>query len=622
MISNPVLKVLQSILRLITYQPPQQPEPFVLEEEDPVKKTKPAPAQQELQQQLLHTQQLLDYARQLAAYIEELIAGIRRNMPAAELSELTAKYDCFKQRQLELEPLLSAYDEHVPNPEKLFSTSLEQNMKIIKKLYNIPTNKDPVLREFELPAEPSRQALLVYLDGLVDAQKINLAVLQPLMLLSRNCANGNDIISAVMSACLPSNQVKEVYQFNDLIAAVAGGDTALIVDGSTTTLIIDTKGFPQRGIERPQIEQAIRGSQAAFSERLRSNTAQIRLMLPSADLVTEIIPVGNQVSTNCAIMYMQSIASPQLVAEIKRRIKLIDTDYILNTSLLDQFLEDQPWLPVPQSLATERPDRAAANLMEGRVAIMLDGTPFVHIVPVTLHTFFQTVDDYSLSVPAANFMRFLRIMGAILTMILPAAYLAISYFHQEALPTELVLAIAGAREKVPFPALIEILLMEFSFELIREAGVRVPGVLGSTIGIVGAIILGQAAVAANIVSPIMVVIISITGLASFTVADYGFSFALRLARFVFLFLAATFGLVGIAIGLLIMVELLCYMKSFGVPFLAPTAPKTSSAGHALLRSSVFAQGQRPDELNARNNRRQPPVSRQWAYKKPRKENNP
>lgn len=213
-------------------------------------------------------------------------------------------------------------------------------------------------------------------------------------------------------------------------------------------------------------------------------------------------------------------------------------------------------------------------------------------------------------------MRLLRIAGIVLSILLPSMYLAINYFHQEALPTELVLAIASARERVPFPALIEILLMDFSFELIREAGLRVPGMLGSTIGIVGAIILGQAAVAANIVSPIMVVIIALTGLASFAIPDYQLAIAVRIIRFVFLLLAATFGLVGLSFGVLILFTVLCSMKSFGMPYLAPIAPRTQAGLDVIVRGPVFQQERRPDELNTQDTNRQPPLSRPWTKEQP------
>jgi spore germination protein KA len=311
-------------------------------------------------------------------------------------------------------------------------------------------------------------------------------------------------------------------------------------------------------------------------------------------------------------MYLRSLANPILVAEVKRRIKGITTDYIASIGMLEQFIEDHPSAPLPQMLATERPDRVAASLAEGRMALFLDGTPFGHILPVSLFSFFHSGDDWSMKASAGTFMRIIRWFGTLFALILLSLYLAISYYHPEALPTELILALAAARESVPFPAFFEILMMEFSFELIREAGIRVPGVLGSTIGIVGAIILGQAAVSANLVSPIMVVIIAITGLASFAIPDYRMAFALRILRFVFLLLAATLGLVGLALGMLVLSVILCSMKSFGVPYLVPIGPKTIANFDVIARGSVFQMESRPDELNTQDPTRQPAISRSWT----------
>ena len=256
------------------------------------------------------------------------------------------------------------------------------------------------------------------------------------------------------------------------------------------------------------------------------------------------------------------------------------------------------------------------HLAEGRVAFILDGVPLAHIVPVSFFTFFHSAEDFSFKAIASTGLRILRIIAAFITLLLPSLYLAINYFHQEALPTEIALAIAGARERVPFPALIEIVLMEFSFELIREGGLRIPGVLGSTIGIVGALILGQAAVSANIVSPIVVIIIALAGLASFAIPDFQMAMAFRVIRFLMLMLAATLGLVGVASGLLLLTLLLCSMKSFGLPYMLPVAPRVEGNLDVVVRGPVFDQEKRPDGLNTKDSDRQPTISRQWREEKP------
>jgi spore germination protein KA len=420
----------------------------------------------------------------------------------------------------------------------------------------------------------------------------------------------------VTEFCLPSNQVNPVTEYADVARGINSGDTALFIEGTAKALIINTKGYEHRSVDRPQIEQSVRGSQVSFGEALRTNTGLIRTMVQSSDLITEIIPIGKRVSSNCAVMYLKSIANPDLINEVKRRISNFSTDYVSTNGQLEQFIEDHPSIPFPQSLSTERPDRVAPHLLEGRVAVLLEGASFVHVLPVGLFGFFHSVEDISLGSKVASFMRILRYLGAFIAVVLPSGYLSINYFHPEALPTEMALAVAGAREKVPFPAFFEMLIMEFSFELIREAGLRVPGMLGSTIGIVGAIIVGQAAVSANIVSPIMVVIIAMTGVASFCIPDYRLAFAFRIVRIILLLLAMTMGFVGVAYGLLLLVVLLCNMKSFGVPYLAPIAPRTIAGLDIVIRGPVFRQERRPDELNPQDVVRQPPISRMWTKHSP------
>jgi spore germination protein KA len=282
--------------------------------------------------------------------------------------------------------------------------------------------------------------------------------------------------------------------------------------------------------------------------------------------------------------------------------------------MLQLLMMDQPILPYPQALSTERPDRVAAALAEGRLAILVDGSPFAIVAPISFFTLLHSSEDFSLPWIAGSFARILRLLGGLINVLLPAMYLAISYFHQEALPTDLILAIGAAREKVPFPAFVEIAAMEFAFELLREGGIRIPGLLGSTIGIVGAIILGQAAVSASIVSPITVVIIAVTGLASFSIPDYSLSFAIRLTRFVFELLAAMLGLIGVAGGIITIIVLLCSMKSLGVPYMAPIAPKTRYGYDVIVRGPNASQELRPDELSPQDIRRQPTVSLKWSKK--------
>lgn len=613
-----ITQVYEGLKKLLIYKPPKNPKPFVLDE---IEKGRSGHSGSDSQAAIMDAVQelktLVDYSHRMEELIEKSITAFRSNDGAA-IERLPEDMAALRKIKDNTAPVLLAYDTAVQPLDKMVSPLLAENKTIIDQMYSSDINKDILIRRFEIGGKQPIKAMLVFLDGMIDKQVLDLGVLQPLMLLDTGKTKpaGDELLTTIMENCLPSNQATPVDKYKDIADAINGGDTVLFIEGVGRALTLGTKGYKQRGVERPQIEQSIRGSQAAFSEGLRTNTGLLRLMLPTNDLVTEILMIGDRVPQKCAIMYLKSLVNPDLVAEVKRRLKGISTDYIVDLGILEQFIEDHPGMIFPQMLSTERVDRAAVNIAEGRVALIYEGVPFVHILPVNFFSFFHSVEDFSLKPPAGSFMRLLRIVGTLVAVILPSLYLSINYFHQEALPTELALAIAGAREKVPFPALIEILMMEFSFELIREAGLRVPGLLGSSIGIVGAIILGQAAVAANLVSPIMVVIIAVTGLASFSIPDYRLALSLRLTRFIFLLLSAMMGLVGFSFGLLVITVAMCSMKSFGVPYMTPVAPKTITGYDTLVRGPVFRQETRPDQLNTQDSRRQPAISRKWTEEKP------
>lgn len=616
MINNLVHKMVASIKHLLTYQPPHNPPPFVLDETDKDDKDR---FQERPIGPLTDSVQGMDNLLQYAKSVKKVMERAQTVLETQDANDLTALRTDIKNLEKqhdEVKPILLAYTNSTPVNKRLVSASLAENEEIIKELYYLPQNKDIALRRFTIRGRQPVEALLVFTEGLIDKDILNSFILEPLMVFNEPPLSAEEIMTDLESRCLPANSAKPAQRFVEIADGLSGGDSVLFMEGVNRALVIDTRGAKQRGVERAQIEQSVRGSQASFSEGLRINTGLIRQYLPTSELVTEIMDIGDRAPLKCAVMYLKELANPKLVAEVKRRITGIRTDYVGDVGGLDQFIEDHPTIIFPQSFSTEKPERVAAHLMEGRVAYLVDGTPFVHMVPVTFFSFFQSVEDFSLKPPAGTFMRMLRLIGTLISVILPSTFLAIVYFHQEALPTDMILAIAGAREKVPLPTIAEILLMEFSFELIREAGLRVPGLLGSTIGIVGAIILGQAAVAANIVSPIMVVVIAVTGLASFSIPDYRMAFALRLTRFGFLFLALLFGLVGVGFGLIYTAVRLAGMKSFGVPYLAPIGPKAIAGLDVIARGPIFRQEVRPDELNPLDGVRQPSISRTWTEENP------
>ncbi|MDD4238375.1 MAG: spore germination protein [Desulfotomaculaceae bacterium] len=511
---------------------------------------------------------------------------------------------------------LQPEEDQVEGDPDAIRASLNQNKNIISNLYGLPENKDLVIREFVIGTDPEINCFAVFIDGLTD-KAIQDLLFQALMLFAERPLpkEKGGLVYLVREHLLPGNQVAVKNLFSDVLTAVNMGDTAIFLEGSTKALLIETKGWEHRGVERPQSEQIVRGPQEAFNETLRANTALIRKIIRDERLTTEMLTMGDRTRTIVAIMYLRDLANPDLVAEVKRRLDSIKTDYIADSGILSQFIEDNPYNLNPTILTTERPDRVASQLVEGRVAIIVDGSPFVLVVPTTLYEQLHTGEESYIRWQYGSYLRYLRALAFLVSFLAPGAYLAIVLFHHEMIPTELLLAIAGNREKVPFPSLIEVLLMEISFELIREAGIRLPGVIGGTIGIVGALILGQAAVQANIVSPILIILVAITGLASFAIPDYSLSFALRIYRFIYIALGVTMGFFGIAIGIFAQMVLTANLKSFGVPYLSPVGPRTVGGVDVVYRMPVFFHEKRPDYINPQDITRQPRVSRGWIKDK-------
>jgi spore germination protein KA len=498
---------------------------------------------------------------------------------------------------------------------------LQQNKQRIQELFHLPVNKDVAIREFNI-AGSGTKAFLVYTEGMVDKNLINHAILEPLMLLSEMVSKKHsnvDICKKVLNSYLPSVQVTERLDFHAIVSDITLGNTVVFIDGHATGLSVETKGFQSRNVDTARVEQVIQGPQEGFVENLRHNISLIRKILHSENLITEFLSVGTKSKTQVAIMYMADITNLDLVNEVKRRLSSIKSDYISASGMIAEFIEDYPFSLMPQVLKTERPDRVTASLAEGKVAIVVDNNPFVLVVPGTFYHFLHTSEDYYIRFPYGFWMRFIRTGAIFLTLLLPGVYVAITTYHQEMLPTDLVLSIAAAKEAVPFPTIVEILMMELAFELIREAGIRVPGIVGPTLGIVGTLILGQAAVAASIVSPILIIVVAGTGLASYAIPNYEMAFGFRAMRFIFIFLSKVFGFLGISAGLYVLLCMVTHMRSFGVPYFAPTAPKTAPSHDLLLRFPMWQQEQRPDYLQTNEVQRQANISRGWKNNKNNKQ---
>lgn len=500
---------------------------------------------------------------------------------------------------------------------KVIFPNVCENLEFLKYKYNTLLNNDVIIREFNMQVfSQNYRCFIIYIDGLVDTDSINDFILKALMISKPkyNKDANKDIINYVDSCLLPQNSVTKVTKFEDVYSGINMGDCLLFIDTADTAFDIDVKQYNQRSIEASNNESVIKGSQEAFVENFRTNTSLIRRIVNNENLIIENIPVGHLSKTKCGICYMQNIANSDLVSEVKYRISSIDIDSLLSTGQLEQLIEEDESFGIPQTLSTERPDKCTKYLFEGRVVVLVNGNPQAIIMPATVEDFLFSPEDTNLRPVFANFLRFLRVTAAILTLLLPGIYMAITSFHQEILPTELLFSILAARENVPFPIIFELLLMEFSFELIREAGLRVPSPIGSTIGIVGALILGDAAVNAGIVSPILIIIVAITGISSYAIPDFSFGFHLRIFRFLFIALGVTAGFLGIGAGIFIYATLLCSLKSFGVPYTAPFAPAYNSPGNGYFIPPIWKKRYRASFISPKKKTSQAHISKKWDIK--------
>nr|WP_317890766.1 spore germination protein [Paenibacillus arenilitoris] len=452
---------------------------------------------------------------------------------------------------------------------------------------------DVVFRQVNLFGE--RKALLVYIEGMVDRQLLD----QGLLHTALNSLNGYQeepsvSMSSQLDQALTVGRVLAALTLNQLAKGVLDGNVALIPDGAKSVLISGMDQAPSRSVEEPQMEPLIRGPREGFIEQLQTNIIMVRKRLKTPRLKIESFTVGELSQTKVAVAYIEGIATDSVVEEVRSRVSRTRIDAVVESGYIEEFIEDLPYSPFPQVQNTERPDTVVANLLEGKIAILVDGTPISLLVPMTLWTAIQSSEDYYERFMIGTFLRWVRFVFFLIALLLPSIYVAISTFHPEMIPTNLLLSIAGAREASPFPALVEALLMEVTFEALREAGARLPRQVGSAISIVGALVIGQASVQAGIVSAPMVIVVSITGIANFAIPRFNVAIAVRLLRFPLILLAGTLGLYGIGIGLLGLLIHLSSLRSFGIPYLSPVAPLTAGGlKDVLIRAPHWAMKLRP-----------------------------
>ncbi len=486
---------------------------------------------------------------------------------------------------------------------------IQKNKDYIEKRFNFPHNNDVIVRDITLSGDT--KTFLIFFDGMCDGTAINEGIIKALLELPIfNGEHKEYDENLILEKLLIHNQAKTAKKFDDIIDDINYGSCAVFVDGIDCAFVADVKDWPHRSVDKSENEQSINGPQEAFADMLRGNTAQVRKILKTEKAICEKVSLGKVSKTPGIIMYISDIANESLVDEVRKRLLGISLDYVISIEEVSSMIEDNPMMITGHVLSTERPDRVARALTQGRVALILNGNPHALIFPTNAYELTHTAADAYMRTDFANMSRLIRLISMFISVFLPGLFLAITLFHEEMLPTYLLYAISASRQNVPFPSIVELLLMEFSFETIREAGVRMPGPLGSILGIVGGLILGQAAVGAKIVSPIMIIIVAITGIGSFATANYALSWTFRILKYAFIILGSTLGFFGIALGAFIYVALLAASKSFGVPFLSPL-PSGNLYKKTIFISPLWKDEERPNFLKPKKVKKEDKISKKW-----------
>ncbi len=454
-----------------------------------------------------------------------------------------------------------------------------------------------------MDANEQLQYAALYIDNLIDNSSIDsLSIELSKMFKVKDALKTSmpkDSFTILSSFLSGFRETEEGCEFDTLIHNLLSGNTIFLLDGYDKFLSIDTFLPKGRAITEPTTQNVIRGPKEAFTEKLGENVSLVRKRIKDKALRVENLSAGTITNTQITLMYIDKVAKKEIVDEIKRRLGRIKIDGILDSGNIEELIKDDRYSIFPEFLNSEKPDSVAAALLEGRVAIFTDGSSYVLTAPALFIEFLQASEDYYHQYIVSSVIRVIRYLAFFLTLFVPAAYVTLVTTHQEMIPAPLLISIAAQREGVPFPALFEAILMEVVFEILREAGIRLPRVIGPAISIVGALVLGQAAVEAGLISAFMIIIVSITAISSFAIPNYSMANAVRIIRFVFLFLSGIFGLYGIFMGFIALILHLCKLKTIGIPYMAPIAPKTKYAlKDTILRYPIWMNKSRPAGISA------------------------
>lgn len=488
---------------------------------------------------------------------------------------------------------------------KPLSDAISVNMSEMRTI--LKSCDDVTFHEFSI-GKAAVAAAVIYIGGFADGKIINEDIIKPLTQVQETHNEPSDaeaLITEIRNRLMEACNVEEASSFGTPVGSVLSGKAVLLLDHMPKALIMDANKAETRGVMEPLTESVVRGPREGFTEVLQTNTSMLRRKIKTPQLKLEKYVLGRETKTLVNIAYMEGIINAKIVKELRDRISRVDVDAILESAYIEELIEDTTYTLFPQIIHTERPDKVASAILEGQAAIFVDGTPIVMIVPAFFAQFMQSSEDYYERYPFAFFIRILRYIFALVALLTPGFYIASVTFHVELIPTPLLLSIGGAREGVPFPTLIEVLMMEAAFEIMREAGLRLPKQIGQALSIVGALVIGQASVQAGIVSPATVIVVALTGISSFAIPAQGMATAIRLLRFVFTILGGALGLYGMMLGVVMLLFHLASLRSFGIPYLYPVAPfDLRSFKEVFTRFPWWSMDKRPDLLSKNNRERQ------------------
>jgi spore germination protein KA len=495
---------------------------------------------------------------------------------------------------------------------------LQHNIRHVQQ--TLGNSGDLIVRELPIGANEQLHGAILYTEGLVDKTSIQNFMIESLMsgldhnALEEAIHSNTDMLAYLKNHVFAVDRIDDTDKFNLLFQSLLSGNVIFLLNGYNRCLFINVSKHEHRAITEPAVETVVRGPRESFTECLRTNTSLIRRKIKDQNLWLDNRAIGRVTKTEVAVMYLKGIADDSIVEQVHARLDTIDIDGILESGYIEELIQDAKYSPFPTIYNSERPDVIAAELLEGKVAIVVDGTPFVLVVPALFISFLHSAEDYYQRADISSLIRILRFIGLFISLLAPSLYIAITTFHQEMLPTQLLIGLVSQREGIPFPAFIEALMMEIVFEVLREAGLRMPRAVGQAVSIVGTLVIGQAAVEAGIVSAVMVIVVSITAIASFIYPAVNMSISMRMLRFPLMGLAASFGFFGVFLGLIALLLHLCSLSSFGVPYMAPFAPYIQDdIKDTIIRMPLWLMHKRPRPISRQNvirqNKQTPPPAK-------------